>query len=429
MVSRMASEVADAARSQWLIDQVRSGIGQVDGVLQIVAPALAVAPSLLGVDGARTYLLAFQNNAEALPLGGSAASQTLITADNGEISIAAQAGSGDFVEGVPVDVAVDQSALDLYSDYLVDHVNTTTSRPDFPTAAQLLRAFWQRDIRPDPIDVVLSVDPLALGRVLKATGPIVVGDVELTTENAVTVLLRDAYTWWDPYASKEEAAASDAFFANVATAVFIKVSSGDFDIKDMAWAVKTSIDSGDILMWSDKPELAPLLTGQEITGMLPADNTDRTTVGVFFRDTSASKIDYYMDSAISLRRTCEAATSTFTAQATLHLDLTQAAADALPAYVKSLQWGADQFRTEIFVYGPPGTAFVSASVDGRDVAPLRTDIDDLGRPVAAFQSFLRPGEAASATAVFAGEGHFGPLSLRSTPMIRATNATMADDCG
>ncbi|WP_282405108.1 DUF4012 domain-containing protein, partial [Pseudomonas sp. PS02285] len=96
---------------------------------------------------------------------------------------------------------------DLYSAYLVDHVNTTTSRPDFPTAAKLLRAFWQRDIRPDHIDGVISVDPIALGRVLLATGPITVGDVELTSTNALSILLKDVYDWWNPYASKAQAQA------------------------------------------------------------------------------------------------------------------------------------------------------------------------------------------------------------------------------
>lgn len=428
-VTAMAAEVSQSAQSSWLIGPVRSGIDQVDGVLQAAAPVVDAIPALLGADGSRTYLLVFQNNAEVSALGGSAASQTLITADGGDIRIVGQAGSGDFAENIAVDVPVDQSAIDLYSRYLVDHVNTTTSRPDFPTAAQLLRAFWQRDISPDPIDGVISIDPIALGRILEATGPIAVGDVELTSKNAVSVLLKDVYSWWDPYASKAEAAASDAFFATVAVTVFDKLSTGAFDLKDMAWALNESIAQGDIMMWMTDPEISALIDGQRVAGVLPTDNIDQTTVGVFYRDTSAGKIDYYMDSAVTLTRTCAASESTFTAQAALHLDITQEEADALPAYVQSYNWGSEQFRTEIFVYGPPGTSFVSASVDGRDVSPVRTDIDDLGRPVASFLSFLRPGETDTVTAVFSGTGEFGPLELRSTPMIKPTETTVDDTCG
>ena len=129
--------------------------------------------------------------------------------------------------------------------------------------------------------------------------------------------------------------------------------------------------------------------------MLPTDNSDQTTVGVFFRDTSASKIDYYMDSSVTLGEVCDAGQSTFTASATLHLNIDQAAADALPAYVKSFAWGATKFRTEVFVYGPPGTTFADASVEGAAVKPFNTDVTDLGRPVAAFETYLAPGATAT----------------------------------
>ena len=427
-VTAVAASVADAASSDFLIGTVRSGIDQVNTVVGSAAPALEVAPLLLGADGAKNYLFAFQNNAEFLALGGSAASQTLVSVDNGQIGIAGQASSADFANGVAVDVPVDQSALDLYSWYLVDHVNTTMSRPDFPTAATLLKAFWERDISPGPVDGVISIDPIALGRVLEATGPITVGDVEITSKNAVSVLLKDVYTWWDPYASKAEARASDAFFASVATAVFDRVAAGDFDLKDMLWAVNESIENGDLMMWMHDPQAASLLEGQRVAGVLPRDNADATTVGVFFRDASASKIDYYMKSDVDLNRTCTDGESTFAVTTNLHLDISQDDADDLPRYVQSAVWKSEQFRTEVFVYGPPGTTFSGFTADGRDIVPLRTDITDLGRPVAAFQLTQHPGESGAVTATFAGAGDFAPLELRSTPMVHPVKVTIDDGC-
>ncbi|HYI32900.1 MAG TPA: hypothetical protein VEX88_05500, partial [Glaciibacter sp.] len=136
-----------------------------------------------------------------------------------------------------------------------------------------------------------------------------------------------------------------------------------------------------------------------------------------------------MKSAIDLSAVCEAANATFTATAALHLDITQEAADTLPTYVQSAHWGSTLFRTEVFVYGPPGTEFVSASVaDGSDARPMRTDIDDLGRPVASFETFIRPGGAAEVSAVFSGAGEFGPLALRSTPMVQPTGVSIGDGC-
>ena len=427
-LEELAGEIADVRESGTLIGPVRSGIDQVSEITTAAVPLMKMVPGMLGSSGMKSYLLVFQNNAESLPLGGSAASQTLITADAGRLAIAKQASSASFAEGVPVDVDVDQSAIDLFSSYLIDHVNTSTSRPDFPTAAKILRAFWQRDIDPGPVDGVISIDPIALGRVLVATGPVTVGDVEITSENAVSVLLSESYRWWNPYDSRADALASDAFFAGVAQAVFQKLSTGDFDLKDMAWAVNESVAGGNILMWSDQPAVAGFLDGHRAAGVLPTDNAQATTIGVFFRDTSASKIDYHMRSAVDVTSTCEADATIFTASADLHLDISQEAADELPTYVQSAAWGSDKFRTEVFIYGPPGTAFLDAAVDGQDLRPTRTDITDLGRPVAAFEVFLAPGQTGTVTARFSGSGEFGPLEVRSTPMVRATEVTTDAEC-
>ncbi|MFF2633350.1 DUF4012 domain-containing protein [Microbacterium sp. NPDC058021] len=428
-LDRLATDMDTLLSATTLIGPVRSGIEQVGSVTTMAAPLVRALPSLLGVEAPKSYLLVFQNNAEALPLGGSAASQTLVSADSGNLAITAQASSASFTPGVPVDVAVDQSALDLYSSYLVDHVNTSTSRPDFPTAAKILRAFWNRDIDPTPIDGVVSIDPIALGRVLLATGPITVSNVEISSDNALQVLLSDAYEWWNPYASVAEAAASDAFFAGVAQTVFAKLSTGEFDLKDMAWAVSESIQRGNIMLWSEDPHVAGLTEGERLSGALPADDAEHATVGVFFRNTSASKIDFYMNSAVDVSQSCEAGTTSFTATATLNLDITQADADALPPYVKSGTAGSERFRTEVFVYGPVGTVATGLAADGVAVNPLRSDIRDLGRPVISFEMYIAPGATETVTATFSGDGEFGPLDVRTTPMIRETAVTTSARCG
>lgn len=418
-VSELAPQVEASAGSPFLIGQVQSGIDQVAAVMEPAALALEILPPMLGAEGERNYLLVFQNNAEALPLGGSAASQSLVHVDNGSVEIVEQASSASFDNGNRVDVEVDQSALDLYTDYLVTHVNTTVSRPDFPTAARSLEAFWNRDINPAPVDGVVSINPLALARVLTATGPIQVGDVEINEENAVRILLSDVYAWWP--AGTEMMEQTDIFFADVASQVFSAVSEGNFDLKDMAWAVSASIDSGDIMFYSNDAEVQELIEPERISGILPTANEEETAIGVFFFDTSASKIDFYMDSSVGVAARCESGRSTFDVETGLHLNISQGEADYLPRYVMSGPWGSEHFRTVVYVYGPPGTTLESATVDGRDVQPLSTDISDLGRPVAMFETFLRPDERASVHATFAGEGAFAPVELRSTPMVRATS--------
>ena len=244
-VTELADGLESVSKSPFLVSVVRDGVDQVDEVMSAAAPMIAVLPTLLGGDGERNYLLVFQNNAETLALGGSAAAQTLVKVDGGSIAIGAQGDSGNYQNGVAVDVDVPPSAIELYTSYLVDHINTSMSRPDFPTAAKIMRAWWQRDIADDEITGVISIDPLALSRILKATGPIELASGEvLSEENAVSLLLSEVYGRWDSYKEPELV---DGFFADTAAAVFDKIASGDFDLKDMMWAITESASQGSVL--------------------------------------------------------------------------------------------------------------------------------------------------------------------------------------
>lgn len=427
-VSELAGELEAVVRSSALVGQVRPGIEVVSEAMTTAASLVEYAPALLGAEGPRNYLLVFQNNAEAVGLGGSAAAQTLVKVDEGALAITGQANSSSYATGQAVDTDVPRSAIDLYSTYLIDHINTSASRPDFPTMANILIGWWQRDISDDRIDGVVSIDPIALARVLRATGPIALptGD-ELNESNAVDLLLHDIYMRWGSY---EEAPLVDAFFAGVAGLVFEKVATGAFDLQDMARAVREGIDEGNIMFYSTDERIQREIAPLRVSGILPSDNTATTTAGVYFRDESTSKIDYYMRSAIDLSERCSDGTRFFTVQPTLKLDLSQAEADMLPQYIRSGRWGSAQFRTQVYVYGPPGTAVESVSVDGRDVRVVRDDVTDLERPVAWFETNLAPGETATVSATFAGpEAEYGPLDIRSTPMINKTPySTSSEGC-
>ena len=407
------------------VEKLHGLLIQADSTVSAAAPLINIAGAALGEDGERKYVLAFQNNAESTALGGSSASYTLLTANQGAIAVADQASSADFVEGEAVDVDVDQSAIELYSSYLVDHSNTSTSRPDFPTAAKIMQAYWLRD-KNTTVDGVISVDPLALAKILSATGPITLstGDV-LSSDNAVSLLVNEIYFRYNSYTEGEVV---DAFFAEAASAVLTKVMSGSFDIKTMIQAVTSAVDSGSIMMWSSNPAEQEALDGTRLQGVLPSTNEAATVLGVYYRDTSASKIDYYLETAThTTSDICSAPqTPTFTTSATLHSNLTVEQAEDLPDYVKSFTFGAEKFRTQVFIYGPAGAATTSATVDQMG---METVVDqganDLGRPVAVFTVYLAPGETSTVTATFQGSpGEFGPLEVRGTPMINTTVATI-----
>ena len=422
-ITSLADKIHKVADSSSLVGPVRDGVDTVDKVMQQAGPAIGVAPGLLGADGEKNYLLVFMNNAESVGLAGSAASQTLVNVNDGKIEITAQAGSGQFDEkGGPVDVKVDQSALDLYTNYLVDHVNTTASRPDFPTMAALDRAFWNRDIGDQKIDGVVGMDPIALSYILDATGPINIeetGDT-LTSANAVQLLLSDVYARWNSY---EDPEIVDSFFAGVASKVFDKIATGDFDMITMVSSLGRGIDQGSLLFHSFDDETQSYIQHERVSGILPTSNDEESVVGVYFRDESTSKIDYYMKSNIDVTQACTEAGASFDVTTTLHMDVPTFA--GLPDYVKPQNPAfLGVSRTAVYVYGPPGTTLDSVEVEGRQVEIQSQDIDDLGRPVAFVWAYLGPTEQATVHATFSGKGDFGPAAVWSTPMVNASTGTV-----
>lgn len=401
-----------------------------DGLVGDAASMLQIAPDLLGANGPRNYLLVFQNLAESTALGGTAAALTEVHVENGAISIGRQASSGDFPwrDGNPV-VTPDPNVEAIFEPLMYTRLNLSTSRPDFRTAAEIAQAFWQQYIGGE-VDAVISIDPVALSHLLGATGPIPMstGD-QLTQENAVGLLLNEIYFRY----SVEDIAMTDAFFAEAAKNVFNALMSPTTDAAKLVSAFSQGIAEHRIMAWSSKPEQQAVFASSPLSGILPETNDEATTTGVFFRDMSASKMDFYLKTGATLETdACTSDTPTFTTTIDLASTITQEQANALPEYVASGLWGAEHFRTQVFVYGPPGTTLAGTEIvsQGR-LTTFDLAAQDLGRPVASFMVWLAPGQTSQITATFTGAaGDYGVPELRTTPMLHKTAvAVNAEGCG
>lgn len=429
IVHELNSELQVVRGSNELVAQLRDPINQVAEVTAAVDPVLRVVPELLGAEGERNYLLVAQSNAETLALGGSAASQSLVRFADGGMKIVKQADSQQYQWGVHADVDIDQSALDLYNEYLINNVNTAVGRPDWPTAAKTIIALWNRDIDPEPVDGAISIDPLALARIMRATGPVTVDGRELNSENVVSFLLSEAYALYDPSGGGD----ADEIFKEVALAVMDSLVTGDFEPSEMWRAINESINTGSLMFWSANPEIQEMITPWRLSGILPSTNLPTTTIGVFFRDASlGSKIDYYLRTEAEVTSACEADGSVrYIAAVTLWLDLTKKQAKNLPRYVTGGELATKDFRTQVFFYGPPGTKAVDAKTDGRTWRWRPLGMTDLGRPTPSFMTH-QPlgGKKVTVQVSFVGApGEYGPLEVRTTPMVHPTVVTASETCG
>ena len=428
-VTRIRTALDTLDRSA-LVPQVASGVAQLDAAMAKIEPAvtpihnaLTILPKALGADGPQHYLLIFQNNAESRGTGGNPAAITMLTAENGKISVTQQANSTDFRNGRPDPViALSPETEALYGDKIGRYIQDATLSPDFSETAQIVRAWWA-DTYGTPVDAVASMDPVALGYLLRAIGPVTMpapfGET-ITADNAVPLLLNEVY------AKYPDPATQDAFFAAAARSVFDALLTTHADPKTLLTALVQASNEGRLMYSPGDEAQAKMLAGTPVGGNMPSDNTKTTDFGVYVDDLTASKLDYYLQMGIAASSTqCQKPDApTFTSTVTLQNTLDPAAVPGLPAYVDpGLFFPKGHASTDVYVYGPVGSTLVGVTVDGQPVAV--SGLPHLGRTVAKVNVLMAPGQTATITASFsAPAGAFGPLEVRHTPMVKSTPVTI-----
>ena len=413
-------------------DQLVTALTKVQTLVTKAQDTMGTVGNVLGMHGTRHYILAFLNNAEAVSLGGGPASLSMLTVDNGQLSITSQGGSQDFpLNKGPVE-AVDQNLINIYGTGINSTLNWSTSRPDFPTAANLISAWWVK-YKGGPVDGVISVDPIALSYVLAVTGPMTLQSGEvINSENAVSLLLHDIYLRFGPTGSGIEAG-TNVFFADAAHRIFQGVTTSKADPGALLAAVKKAINGGDVLAWSSVKDEQALVKSSGLQGVLPTDNSKSTVVGTYFRDVSTSKADYWIQSTSTLKTdVCTNQTNpTFTTSVSLHSTITEEEATTLPLFVVGYNFMGKKISTEVYVYGPVGAVITASQVGNTSVkTEIRSGASDMGRPVARFLIDVAPGETNTLTVTFTGAaGSYGAPAQATTPMLNATKTGItAEGC-
>lgn len=433
-----AAERLAAIDKDALLDVVRSGVDQVDTALtevQAVAdPAqevLAVLPDALGASGPRNYLVMFQGNAEVRASGGGPGSFVLLQVADGALSIVREAAATEFDFDIPQPVVpIDAETEALYSDIIARWIANLTATPDFPTSAALAKGWWAT-LHDDPIDGVISIDPIGLSYMLSATGPITLptGDV-LTSENAASLLLNEAYFKYP------DGVDSNRFFSAVSLSVFAALTSGDLAPIPMVAALTQATDEGRLKVWSADEDEAALLADAPLGGRLPTDNESETAVGVFFNDTTGSKMDYYVDATVGVATDqCTAAGApTWTTTVTLANSISPEAARDLPRYITGPYFTPGDIGTDFIVYAPVGATITGWTVNGEEHEAV-AHTTHLGRDAVRINLTLPPLSNATLVVSMTGaEGttssDYAPTSVRHTPMVRDTPVTIdAPGCG
>lgn len=390
------------------VEELQSLLGDAARVARAAGIATELLPSMLGEDGERTYLVAFQNNAEVRATGGMPGSMLELTARDGKLTLGRSVTPGDLEVGRRV-VTPTPYELELFQPRYVVAARPTFN-PDFPRNGEVFSAFWEASGRP-PIDGVVAVDPVALSYLLDYTGPITVGDTELTSDNAVEVLLRDSYAELD---TEEQ----DKFFARAARRIFDTVIGADGSPAALVTALGRGIDERRVAVWSADPEEQALLAGEDVANELPQE-TGRPEIGFYVNGDKGDKLGYYLHTDVDLTPSCSDGTRSITVDVTLTSGVPDS---ALPAYVYGLKLPGlprDAMRNRVYLYAPSGGEVAEATIDGEDLAVTRVLHDT--RPVALATVDLEAGQTRRLRYVVEpGPDQSGDVRVLTTPLADGT---------
>ncbi len=386
-LDRVAPERLDARVAQ----PVRSLAGQLARAqtgLDTAVRASQVVPAMIGGEQPKTYLVLFQNLAEARSLGGVPSAFAVVRAQRGQLSLVGQGSSAD-VGPFPAPV------LDLGADdrrafvgqpgrYLQD----VTATPWFPDAARLAREMWRRRSG-QQVDGVIATDPVMLSQLMRVTGPVrVPGGGIVSADRIVPLVLHEVYLRYpDP-------AAQDRFFAQTAAAAFAALTDYRGDPVALARAAADGIAQRRLLVWVADPRVQAGVVGTVLAG-IPGGNAapgaQRPLVGVYLDDATGSKMSWYLHRAVQVTELPRLPDGRRPLRMRLVLS-SSAPTTGLPDYVSGAgAYGVPpgSMKVTVFVLGSGAGSVVGARLDGGAV-PLASHRVH-GRPLGGLTVLLGPG--------------------------------------
>jgi hypothetical protein len=412
------SPLSDArVKLSGLLDEASVSIDAIDGAAQLI-------PAMLGNDGPRDYLVLFQNNAELRSTGGIPGAMALVHTDGGSMALTQQSAASDFPRFSPpvLDLPVETKAL--YGDNTAQYMQDVNFTPQFALSGQLAREMWKRQFGVE-VDGVISVDPVALSYLLKATGPIVLpsGD-EINSDNAVQLLLQDVYARYQAPADQ------NAFFASAAAAVFDRMTRGNVNTSKLVAALAEAGAERRVLIWSSHEEDQAVLSDSTLSGALPVSDDETQAFGLYFNDATAAKMDPYLkiDVATAQAVCRNDRLPNYSIRVTLTNTAPADAAAVLPAYVTG-DGGSGVppggIRTNVALYGAPGTFNLGVLRDGQ--AAQYHPASDSGYTLSKLQVELAPGESTVLDFQFlGGDAQPKKMVVEHTPLVYSLETSNVD---
>lgn len=274
-----------AARRDEAADQVTP---LADGFTRL-EPLLDGLPGFLGFEGKRNYLIAMLNPSELRYSGGAALAFAPMTSDEGALEI-----------GEAFSLS-DDRRLTLRHTWRKVRGNkfhrsdtrlaNSTFAPSWSVSGKELLRAW-RSATGRGFDGVLAVDPVAMDKVLAATGPTTVPGIGKLTEDNLAKVLVGSYDDYYP-----DPAVQDQTFATVVASLQQQLFTGGGYVAK-AKALGDAADGRHLALFMQDPDLQAGFAALGLDGDLTEPAGDY--VGAFTQSLVGAKVDYYQRRRLDL---------------------------------------------------------------------------------------------------------------------------------
>lgn len=349
-ISRPAySSTIRGARSQ-----LQEQIARLSKMLENTAIGARLAPSMLGADGPRTYLVVFQNVAEARGTGGLIGGFGILVFRDGKPSVPGLA-PNNWLGGrsANLDLGPEFNRNFGWTNPYTDARNSNISS-HFPYAAQIWKSIWDNNLSPvdAPLDGVISLDPVALSYLVGAIGPVTAPDGEIVTrDNMVELMTSTAYAKFPTPEVQDE---RKKYLQDIVAQVVKKATAGiGPSPQKLLDALGRAVSERRISIWSAFPEEQKLLEQTSLAHVV--DSSPAPYAEVVINNLAGNKMDSYLRRDIEyVADSCEGDVR----NSTITVRLENTAPEGLPEYVG----GSEGIATGLPLKVPNGTMVTSVRV-------------------------------------------------------------------
>lgn len=367
-------------------------------LLDNTALAAQVAPSMMGADGPRAYFMGFQTNAEARGTGGLLGGFGVLHFDNGKPTVEQLGPNSELDKNfASIDLGPEFAQEYSFADVTTDYRNSNLSA-HFPYTAQIWKSLWVQQTG-NNVDGVMAIDPVALGYILGAVGPVTMPDGEpITKDNVVELTESTAYKRFP-----DDQMARKNYLQTLASEVVKKVTGPIESPRALLDALGKAVSEGRISVWSAAPGEQQALERTPLAHVIPDDAAPYANV--VLNNLGGNKMDYYLRRQIEyVADGCEGEKRNSTV--TVRLQNVAPTNEPLPDYIAGML-GVSQdvlsrvrapkgtMLTSVRLVGTKGATLTSVIADGQKV-PVFTG-SERGHPTFEVQVFIPPGQSGELT--------------------------------